>query len=356
MSYSYTSGLNVGIEIEYPQTPTGGRPMVSGGEKSDDLYHRISEDNPHRGRHTFDGTVGLETVSNVLPIEDAVDWYRNTLRFIADRGGTFNPTSILTRSNNGNEISGTAGLHIHISSLTDSEARALYELSLLPDVQLMACSGVIEQEAPDYRVFRNSWCRMDFDSGREAVVNRRRDGHYEWRLPEPQSRSHFNNLMEFLDTLKSQGKDAAASFARQVVENGDTTSVSRAKEIGAEIEVEEEKASWNAVRSPRPVTGRFFDEMMGDSSAPYIYMVSANDRSEAIGCGEYYGFYTNHNGEATFSARDRFIEVDGDTHLHADSLEPVEDEEVQHMIDRAVKEQHVENQSGKTKKRLAEVL
>jgi hypothetical protein len=352
----YDSNLTVGIEIEFPQTERDAVPMIHGGQKSEELYELIGHAAPWKGRHTYDGTVGLETVSNQLPISEGADWYRETIREIESSGGVrFNPTSLLRWRDNGETCHGTAGLHIHMSSMSEEEARDLYDLSLHPDVQLMACSAVIQDQAPDYNVFRDSWCRMQYNAGRDSVVNSRHGGHYEWRLPEPQTVNHFENLMQFLDTLKSEGKQSALDFAKSVVTDGETTAIERAKRIGTDVEVEEPKADWNASRSGRPATSYFYDNARRSSSAPYIYKVSADDREGAPGCGEYYGFYTNNGASDRVMSDDGAIEVDGDTCLYADTLAPVPSGTVKEKVDEAIEEYRMENDS-KTKKRLSEVL
>lgn len=346
---SFNSNLNVGIELEYPRVPDDPDldPMIHGATKSEDLYDRIEDDCPWRGTHTFDGTVGLETVSDVLPIEEGVGWYRNALGHIANYGERFAPTSLLNRDGEGNaDRNGTAGLHIHVSSLTDGEARDLYELSHHSDVQVMACSGVVENDAPDYMVFRDSWCQMDrFDSGRDCAVNGRGGGHYEWRLPEPQTAGCVGNLLEFLDTLKTRGKEGALDFAKDVVDAGDTTSIERAKKIGvSELEVGVVNSEFEAVRDPHVGTEEFFREVKWDSGAPHIYKVKGPKWS-------YYGIHTENDSSVEVDGR----RVDDDFYVYADSLEDVEDEEVQRKIDNAIAELRTEG-SAKAKNRLNQVI
>lgn len=352
--------LNIGIELEYPESPDGKDPMKNGAEKSNGLKEELANNDirpPMGGRHTSDGTVGLETVSPVLDVDQGRGWFIDALNHIKERGGEYAPTSII----NSTGSDSTAGLHIHVSSISEDTARDLYELSLEPDVRLLACSRVVEEEGPNYPVFRGKWCSMEFNGGRDSVVNKRQDGkgRYEWRLPEPQSKKHVGNLFSFLRILHNSGKESALEFAKEKVEAGETTSIQRAKAIGKEnLEVERGKGrviikrTLDSFGSIRDSCSYWYYNVMEDEDMPYIYALKTEGGSDV-----FFGFSSSQDG--TFHKEG--VCFNKNTVFRADGLEEVEGgirTAVNDEIDSRCNGNSIdeERKETKAKKRLKEVV
>lgn len=334
------SDINLGIEIEYPTVRDGENPLVHRGRKSQSTYDYLNGEGMHPadGRTTRDGTVGLEVVSDVLDIEDAPAWYAGTVEWVEEEtGDPYAPVSLVP----GN----TAGTHIHVSELDESTARDLYEISHEADVQVLACSAVIDEEAPNYKVFRDSgYCRMSFNSGRYSVVNDRGGGHYEWRLPEPQEPDKFKNVVEFLDILVDNGYGEALDYAEEKVEAKDTTAIERALEIGSDVF---EMPSLGVDRNPHQSTADWFDTVFQGDSYPYIYRVDVEDEDTA--------FYAFHSDKTNDVSEVEGVAFDPNTVLDADSLEYVRDPRVIQRV-HSVVEEYREQQGGPTKKEVTKRL
>lgn len=285
------STINVGVELEFPKRSPSRAPMRDAAVKSNDtrMYLRDEGFRLQGGNIVYDGTVGLEAVSDILPIEHATRWYKETVRKIENWGNCeYEPVSLIDEG-----PTSTAGTHIHISPMNRSEAEELFALSQKADVQLLTCSRVVRSEEPNYPVFRNDYCEMEFDRDRYSVINDR-GNRWEWRLPEPQSLRHVENLFRFIEIFKQDGAEQALDYAKEKVEAGDTTSMQRVREIGTTEIPEVEEKEMEVDRAPGAGNESFFDRVFHDREAPYIYhVVDENEGSE------YYAFWSNDTEEYT---------------------------------------------------------
>lgn len=303
-----SSDLKIGIEVEYPIAD--GDPMKNEAKSSSSLYRSVNSDGwPLRGRATNDPSVGLEVVCDpALNVDDVPQWYKECIEYIEEEyNEKYAPTGML----HGN----TAGLHTHISPLDFEEAELLHEWSSEPWMQVFACSSVCEDEAPYYRVFRDNYCRLNqaVDGGdRYAVVNERSRsrGHYEWRLPEPMTLEHIDHLMNFLKLFKYD-PEKAKEYAMEVLEKeDDITSIQRAEAIGVDLSFGDRGG---VTRNAAEQTEGFWDDVLDDESAPYIYRVDIPDE------GSFYAFESRRDSSFTVNG----VRFDRDTVLRADSLTTV---------------------------------
>lgn len=321
---SFNSELTVGVEVEFPKAPQSGDRMKRAGLDSDDIRHSMNSvdfEIPD-GRYEYDGTVGLEMVSNRLPIESASGWVKEVISMVENFSGErYCPTSKL-RGN-------TAGFHIHLSYLSAEEARELVRLSEEPEVQALVCSSVTDENLPNPPVFRGGrYCEMDYNEGRYSVVNRRGDGHYEWRLPEPQTIDKVDNILRVLDIFKTGGIDAAVDYANEKVESGETTSAERAKAIGID-KLEQNEGQFTAGRAPAEETVDFFESCYHDSSVPYIYRVDSETDDNS-----FYAFYSENINEVREC--EEGIEIHPSYVFDAETLDRVEDEELAEECNEAI--------------------
>lgn len=317
----YSSALSIGIELEYPRVG-GGEKFVGRGQGSDELRRNIASVGRRDANPVYDGTVGLEVVSDVLALEDAHTWYADVLDFIRDEHNErYQPTGLMSGGS-------TAGLHIHISELSERQARELYEISQEPWAQVLFCSSIaMEGGQPTWPVFRGgSYCRLNYDTRRYDVVNSRGRGHYEWRLPEPMTREHVEVLQEFLRAFE-QSPEAAREYGQRVLDEGDEriTSILRAEAVGMDIsDIPVVK------REPHPEDPEhLFEEMDGVWYLPEIHQVEYNDTG-------YYVFDTEMEGEWEVSG----VEFAHDSVLIADELEELNDPGLAEEIRRAFEARH----------------
>lgn len=314
--------LKIGLEVEYPLAD--GHPLKNEAQSSGNIVSHLNDDGwPLRGRATRDPTVGAEIVSDPpLKVDDAESWYAECIEYIEESYGVQHaPTGMVHNS--------TAGLHMHISPLTLSEAEKLSEWSSEPWLQVFVCTSICEKEAPHYRVFRDDYCRLQrsVDSGdRYSVVNERSRtrGHYEWRLPEPMTTGHLPYVMEFLKLFKYD-PDKAKEYALEVTEKEDITSVKRAEAIGASLEFD--RASGEVMRNAHPSSTNFYHDVVDDESCPYIYRVSFPDSDE-----HYYSFESHRDQEFVIQG----VSFNRNTILDAETLSVVGDDEVRRSIERAM--------------------
>jgi hypothetical protein len=312
------SDLTIGIEVEYPGMNPGDEKFMHRGRSTNDLSD-IHWPSSIGGRAVYDGTVGLEVVSDQLQLEDAANWYKDVIEYVEEEHNTrHQPVGLM--SNN------TAGLHIHLSSLSSSQAQELYRISETPWAKVLFCSSIaMEDDSATWPVFRGgSYCRMNYDSGsRYDCVNGRGGGHYEWRMPEPMVGEHMEILVKFL-RLFEQSPDAAREYAQEVLDDADDriTSVRRAEAVGMDID-----SVPTVERSPyseNPEAAEFYEAVEERWTAPEIYRINHDD-------GTYYIFESRLEGEfevagVTFTDRDI---------LRADTLEAIEDAERRDDIRRA---------------------
>jgi len=303
MSVSNNS-LDVGIELEYPTVAGNERSATFTNRASDscDMYDAVDADYmgwPQGGSITYDGTVGLELTSPQISIQEAPSWYEDSL-YELEKYEAHEPTGMMTNGSRGS----TAGLHIHMSELSEEQARMLAEISAEPYMQVFACSTVTDQ---DRAVFRDNYCNIsEFDRQRYSVVHScRGSGHWEWRMPEPMTAEHFGLLMEFLDRFSKDMHDAA-QWAKGLVESGDDrlTAIRRADALGfkdLQLDFDQrEYDTWSFRQRAAPVDSfseayEFGDSVDYDTHAPYIYTVTDSQGRM------FYVFWThNYSEDETF--------------------------------------------------------
>jgi len=313
--------LKIGIEVEYPICSTG-EYLVGRGRGSNPLRRQI-EDWPHTigGYPEYDGTVGLEVVSDVLDLADAANWYADVLDHIEHTyGERYQPVGLMSGGN-------TAGTHIHISDLTESQAQELYDISQTPWAKVLFCSSIAsDDDSASWPVFRGGqYCRMGYGSNRYNVVNHRGGGHYEWRLPEPMIREHMEIVVRFL-RLFEQSPDEAREYAQELLDSGDDriTSIRRAERVGMDIDemptVQREPVTADSESE------QFYQRVEDDWALPEIHTVEFGGES-------FYVFESRLSGEFEVMG----IEFADDDILHALSLQPVDDamhEEIQRAYQR----------------------
>lgn len=299
------SELTVGIEIEYPRVGAGEQ-LVSAGRSSNELQSNFHEPPGFSGSGVYDGTVGLEIVSNELPVEDVPQFYGEAIEYTTEEfGAQYQPTGLMSGGN-------TAGTHVHISPLTRSEARQLFEMSQTPWMQVLFCSSIAaESDTVTWPVFRGGrYCRMNNGewSDRYNCVNHRRNGHYEWRMPEPMIIEHAEILARFLSLFK-QDPDLAAQYAQELLDEADEriTSIRRAEEVGMDIDEVPEVRRSRADDDPE----NFYETVADSWSMPEIYTVR-------YGGDDFYLFDTRIDAE--FEAEG--VRVHTSDVLYADSLDP----------------------------------
>lgn len=317
------SDLKVGLEVEYPKAPSWGSDRFKKrSKKSSDLHSRMrSASIPRRfGNTTRDGTVGLEQTSEVLDIEDAADWYADVIEFIEEEWNTpYGYTSLLSGGS-------TAGLHIHISPLSDEQARSLYDISTTPWAQALFCSAIVSDDAgDDWTVFRNNrYAQMNFDSGRYSAVHRVRNDHWEWRMPEPMTAGNMEIVARFL-TLLEQDPDEATRYAQERLDAADDriTSLRRAEVIGIDVEdIPDVRAR------PYDDDPDFFRELSDEWAAPEIYYVEVPGGD--FDADEYFVTESQMAGEVSTLGYE--VDANGVYYGDSDSLTPVEDPEIERRV------------------------
>ena len=337
------SELMVGPEIEYPRAESPDELLSEKGRSSSSLESEVQHEGGLETFNTYsecDPSVGLEVnAGSPMSLDQLYSWYNNVINEVESRFETlFQPTGDI-RGN-------TAGLHIHISSLSEREARRLYGMSQAEWAQVFFCSSVTSNDvSTSAPVFRGgSYCNLDNPPSqpgghRYDCVNHRGDGHWEWRLPEPMLPEHTELVAEFL-RLFEQNPDAAATYAKELLENGDEriTSIRRAEEIGLVVRDMNE-----ILRTPFEESESFFHEIEEDLAAPEIYRASIED-------GEYYLFDTELSSEIEYEVRGaRFTSSDV---LRADTLERIEDSELEQTVESAYRqycnETQVQNENENT--------
>lgn len=309
------SDLTIGIEVEYPGMNDSDEKFVNRGRSTNDLSD-IPWPSSIGGRAVYDGTVGLEVVSDQLDLADATNWYKDVIEHVEEEHNEMHqPVGLMDGS--------TAGLHIHLSSLSREQARELYEISTTPWAKVLFCSSIaMDGESAAWPVFRGgSYCRMNFDSsGRYDCLNSRGGGHYEWRMPEPMVGEHMEIVVKFL-RLFEQSPEAAREYAQEVLDDADDriTSIRRAEAVGMDID-EVPTVS----REPHPESESFFEEVADSWHAPEVYRINRDD-------GDYYLF--NSDMEGTLEIAGEEIRTNGV--VFAGTLEPVEDSERVNDIQRS---------------------
>lgn len=238
--------VSIGVELEYPAKKEGQEKFLGIGEAVDfSTRYPGREINHHLGGEITHERIGgsvhgmeIRTGNGGLPFDDIKSWYRSVLHEIEqETGRTMEPVGVMGET--------TAGLHIHISPLSEVQAERLFEFSKQPWMWVFAsttvannnaykadtCAPVLRSRMEDN--LYTDYCQLEFNNRHSSVVNSRRDGRYEWRLPEPMTTEHFELLMDFIKKFILNAGDAQR-WVRELVRNGDRrlTAVRRAKKVG----------------------------------------------------------------------------------------------------------------------------
>jgi hypothetical protein len=310
------SDLQVGLEVEYPIAESRDEYLVGRGHDSNHIQSRVeSWPSTIGGRAVYDGTVGLEVVSDVLDLEDAPNWYREVIDHVeGEYGARYQPTGLMSNGS-------TAGLHVHISSLSEDQARDLADLSTEPWAQVLFCSSIATNGNGEvsWPVFRGGqYCQMGYGSNHYNVVNSRGRGHFEWRLVEPMVPGHVEVLMEFLRAFE-QSTEAAIEYAQEALDDVDDriTSVQRAEAIGMDMESVPTVQRQEAAADPE----NFYETIESNWQLPQIYTVNYDGT-------EYYTFDSRLSGVMSVEG----VEFHTEDVLYADSLQPVDDETLEQEV------------------------
>lgn len=317
--------MKVGIELEWPEMDKDSDIFLKNrGRDSNSLKSKIMNSGNLPGRlnaeAVYDGTVGLEIVSGTMDVENLSNWYYDIYKYVMNEYNAYlQPTGLMEDGN-------TAGMHIHMSPISEDTASSLYEISHRTWAKILFCTSVTESSSPVFR--GGSYCRMEENwNNRYHVVNKRSGrGHYEWRLPEPVLPGHVEIISKFLHFLETD-EETAIQYAQELLDNGDEriTSIRRAKNIDyllskpgrmvrdyREINDEEVESKWRA--------------FMGCQAVPPTYLAELDD--------EYYFIFDNSND--IYRDLDRFILRENrlffDRVYRAKDLTVVEDESVENHL------------------------
>lgn len=216
----------IGVEFEYPT----GEAMPSCGANSGDLYEEagrrgdwyLDDYVPSRvptGRMTHDH-VGAEITSAQMNLQSDEPelWYAGTIERAEDMGYPF------ARTGYGSTV---FGLHMHLSSMPQSKAEALFDMCQEPWMKVFVCTSLSETSCDPWRHggIGEGHITGQREFQRQYVVSSRggsaEPGHYEWRLPEPMAMDHFMVVMNFLRRLEDFGADEARDYAKGLVEDAD---------------------------------------------------------------------------------------------------------------------------------------
>lgn len=232
---------DIGIEVEYPIAQSEELRMKKRGRISNDLFERIEledRDSWYYGGHVYeDCTIGAEIPSHVMNPDQMALWYKNTLdRVERYYGYPHEPCGVVE----GDVGKTTAGLHVHLSTLSEADARWLHNISEESWFQAFICTSVTDDYKNVFRKGGTTLPRSKLSEGestpRTSPVRkvRRSNGHYEWRLPEPMTREHMELFEEFFVQLRDNGTESAENFVRDLMNDADerVTSIARAKEVG----------------------------------------------------------------------------------------------------------------------------
>jgi len=351
------SKLRVGVEVEFPELDDDKESLTSPGVQSNEFQSKADSYGwpSSWGEMHYDGTVGAEIV-NPEPLElvDAHSFFAETIEIAEEEfGAIYEPTGMLKGGS-------TAGLHIHLSSLTDTQAKKLAEFSKQPWMQVFACTAVAETGSPDMPVFRGErYCNLvdDLHGSRYNVVNARGGGHYEWRLPEPMTPTHFNHICTFLRIFEDD-PEQAKEYVMHVLQSkeDDVTSIARAKKIGVPTDFDNIPL---VSRSQHPQTESFYNDISRGSGTPHIYRVTYEGQ-------EFYAFDTENEDieQRTYRVGGvgyQPVEFGVDSVFYADDLSEADDEDITDPIlsaveNRAEYQSHGDRNETEATKTLKKVL
>lgn len=335
------SNLDIGLEVEWPELdPHQDEMYVDRGNSSSSLQTAVDRlPMGVEGRPVYDGTVGLEIVSEPMSLADAENWYREVIEGVSVEYNTdYQPVGLMKGGS-------TAGMHVHLSDLSESQAETLADMSREPWMQVLFCSSIAaDDNGVTWPVFRGGrYCDLHYSPTGDhyAVVNRRSPGHYEWRLPEPVVPEHIDILTEFLRAFE-QSEDAAVEYAQELLDDGDDriTAIRRAEAVGMDIEDMPEVRNAPSEDDPE----NFYEQVATDWSLPEIYTIHYNGN-------DFYFLESQMVGEIEVAD----TTVEANDLLFADELSPVDDPELQNEVERAYmrytsQTEHRETQATETLK------
>lgn len=234
----------IGVELEVPFAPEEKAGAITFGESGTrempiDIAPQIGGDATYERIGGGVRSWECRTGDGGVPVDDIADWYHDLYSLIQDQSGRVIEATGLCEYT-------TAGLHVHLSPLEESEARELARLSEQPWMQAFACTSVADfahdgSEVNEYPVLRSlapgkegeTYCELSFNENYNSVVKANRtsnfrsyeatDGHYEWRLPEPMTPDHFDVLAGFLREWLTGDRNAAVRDAKARVESQDNS-------------------------------------------------------------------------------------------------------------------------------------
>lgn len=227
----------IGVEFEYPiarnpenapatyaEDSTPLRNMVWYGEEEADTFGSrggdrswpISPNEIPEGQMDRDH-VGAEITSAQLDLHTTQPeaWFVGSIQRAEDMGYSY------AASGSGDTC---FGMHLHLSEVPQRKAEGLLEISRQPWFRTFICSSVGPDSADPWRHggVNTSGLSGERNFDRQRVVNNRRgEGHYEWRLPEPVMPDHFEMVMHFLRLLETDGVAEARQYARGRVDAAD---------------------------------------------------------------------------------------------------------------------------------------
>lgn len=213
----------IGIEFEFPYANA-----YNGYDDIPERYQYASTSSSYRdtygrgvslefgGQMTSDH-VGAEVTSDVMNLhtEEPLEWYTDVIADAEEKGYPFAYTG---------QGQTNFGLHMHLSTLTEEKARALYEMvenNRYTWPRVFFCSSVKPRSADPWR---HGGIRYGYGFDQTSILRpcrRGSVGHYEFRLPEPMPPEQLELVLEFLQLLEHAGPEAAEHFARERVANLD---------------------------------------------------------------------------------------------------------------------------------------
>lgn len=240
---SFTDFNKIGVEVEWPaasrrrSTPTMNQIAGYSKELFDEVQRMYRPENSHSrtfdwplgGKVYEDCTVGLEIPSDVQTPSEIGHWYVDTLDLVEDEFRVpHEPCGKLERS--------TAGMHVHMSDLSEADAKLIQELSAQRWFQSFVCTSVAYSYKQVYRGGGTSLPDPHEPHDGRGCIHQvgRGSQHYEWRLPEPMTREHFQLFADFLTMLSQGDVRDAINYTRDLVNEADSrvTSFARAEAVG----------------------------------------------------------------------------------------------------------------------------
>jgi len=240
---SLTKSLRFGAELEIPicdderyHMMARGRPVPAESAKPDIHGTEIT----HEWISASPSTHGWEArTHSTMHAAMLSEWYDKLYQTIEQEHNRIEPVGFHGR--------GTAGLHVHLSELSERDANLIREVSREPWMKALACTSIAAYDSdgtllPKYPVVRGNDTDVknpckDQDPcgfGRDKLVAERRErGHYEWRLPEPMLPESFHILLSVLTRTLRDGKAAGQIRAMNILETRpeDVTAIQRARAI-----------------------------------------------------------------------------------------------------------------------------